>query len=205
MPTRRALLRNALASPFLTCGSFRERAQQPSILAEPHLLSEESAGHFQALLNDCKLKPRNLCILPAAQQLTAQRAHDLQIRAGMGTWLILESGLCFASQAIRREQIRIWAVGFGLRFSAFRPTTDLYAEYAWPIERLVRTFDVCTPLRPSSGEIIGQCGSVPAACVRRIGLGGIIFLGSMLGPGLAAGEPEAREVGLAIIESIARF
>jgi hypothetical protein len=202
MRTRRDMLRTTLVLPCLKLDLPRQ-AQQPTIIVEPHVLSRESAAHFQTLLNGCKVTPRDLVVLPAARELTTDLARRLGTRASSGAWLILESGLCFTTPVIRQQQTRLWATEFGLSFGTSSQTTQLYVEYLWPSRQIIRTFGACTPLSPISGEIIAHSGDAPVCCIRRVGRGGILFLGSMLGPGLAAGEREAHRLALTMVESIA--
>jgi hypothetical protein len=189
----------------LAAGALCYQARRPEILAEPHLLSEESAAQFHTLFDHSKLLPRKLIVLPAARRVTAALARDLHTRARSGAWIVLESGLCFATDPIREQQTRLWTEAFGLRFSPVQRPGELFVEYVWPVRQMIRGFEGCTPLGSPVGKIVAQSAGKSVCCLQRIGQGGIVFLGAMLGPGLAAGELEAWQIGLSMVESIARL
>jgi len=200
--TRRDVLRSAWAAgPAL--GGVRARASMPTprILTEPHLLSEESGVHFQQMLSGCQAVPHDLLIVPGIREMSAERAERLRSRTVGGAWVILESGLCFAGEGKRREQTGLWEKAFGLRFARSGRVSELFVEYAWPVRQIVRGFDVGTLLESAEG-VIAWSGGKPVCCRRRLGRGGVIFLGSMLGPGLGACEREAELVGRELIEVI---
>ena len=115
-----------------------------------------------------------------------------------GTWLILESGLCFMPRAEAIGQIRVLRDVFGFEVRPPLTNRGTYIEYTWPLRRLVRDFSVATPVKCSPAEAIAEFGGVNVCAKRLIGKGGIIFLGSMLGPGLLSEEREAHELGSAI-------
>jgi len=195
--TRREVLRSALLA-----GLVVPEVRRPAILAEPHLLSEESGKHFQQMWDGCKVVG-DWIVLPGTREMSAARAVKLRSRAERGAWVILESGLCFATELRRQQQTRLWENAFGLSFADSPKVSDLFIEYGWPLRQIVRGFGVCTLLESAAGAI-AQSGGKPVCCRRVIGRGGIIFLGSMLGPGLGAGEREAERIGMRLIEAIAR-
>jgi hypothetical protein len=67
-----------------------------------------------------------------------------------------------------------------------------YVNYTWPRETRVRDFSRVIPVSAKGGDVIGRVGPLPVALKRRWANGTLIFLGSPLGPGLRAGDPEAR-------------
>ena len=80
---------------------------------------------------------------------------------------------------------------FGIRI---QPPVDLWANgtapyihYLWPVREKVRDFSRVTPISGEGLEIIGSTGHLPVAARR----GGLIFLGSPMGPALLAGDREA--------------
>ncbi len=175
---------------------------KPTILTEPHLLSEESGVHFQNMLSGCQVTPHELLIVPGAREMSAERAARLRSRAVGGAWVILESGLCFAGDAKHREQTGLWENVFGLRFARPGRVSELFVEYAWPVRQIVRGFGVGTLLESTEG-VIAWSGAKPVCCRRNLGKGGVIFLGSMLGPGLGAGEREAKNIARQLIAAMA--
>jgi hypothetical protein len=209
MPTRRELLFNMLSTPFaatLVDHPPEPAHAQPQIIPEPHCLSEESASGFRLLLqrNGHLLKgfsPR-LIIIPGARQLSHETGFALLRQVRAGTWLILESGVAFVRLQEAIRQIRVLFDVFGLEVRAPLANRGPYIEYTWPLRRLVRDFSMVTPLKCSRAETIAESGGVAVCAKQPVGRGGIIFLGSMLGPGLLAEEREAHQVGGAILRSV---
>jgi hypothetical protein len=70
----------------------------------------------------------------------------------------------------------------------------MYINYVWPKAVVVRSFLDAVPVECRPSEVVAHHSGIPVAMRRRIGRGGIIFLGSMLGPNLYAEEREARLV-----------
>lgn len=209
MPTRREALFNILSAPFSAvlmghpCGPV---SAQPEIIPEPHCLSEESANGFRLLVARNRLASHALSpkviIVPGARQLSRETGRELLRHAVSGAWLILESGLCFVAPQHAVEQIRVLRNVFGLDVHAPLASRGSYIEYVWPLRRLVRDFGMITPVGCSSAERIAEFAGTPVCAQRRVGKGRIIFLGSMLGPGLLAEEREAHDVGAAILDRI---
>jgi hypothetical protein len=77
-----------------------------------------------------------------------------------------------------------------------------YIAYQWPRPALVRTFETITPVDCSSRNIIAEFRGIPVCSKHAMGKGGLIFLGSLLGPGLLAEEPEAHTVLQALLGSV---
>jgi hypothetical protein len=206
MQTRRELLFNILSTPFaaaLVEHPFELVHAQPQIIPEPHCLSEESASGFRLLLqrNRQVLKgfsPR-LIIIPGARQLSRETGRDMLRQVTSGTWLILESGLAFMPREEAIGQIRVLRDVFGLEVQAPLATGGAYIEYTWPLRRLIRDFSMITPVKCSRAETIAEIRGAAVCAKRPVGKGGIIFLGSMLGPGLLAEEREAHELGSAML------
>jgi hypothetical protein len=212
MPTRRQVLVNILSTPF--AASVVEHAREPvraqvKILSEPHCLSEESATGFRLLLTRNRLasneRSPKVIIAPGARQLSREAAGGLLQQVLRGTWLILESGLPFMSPEQAAGQLRVLRDVFGLEVQAVLTSPGRYVEYAWPVHRLVRDFSMFTRVKCLQAERIAELGGVTVCTKRRIGRGGIVFLGSMLGPGLLAEEREAHEVGSAMLEEIRKL
>ncbi|MGI9073966.1 MAG: hypothetical protein ACR2JB_22215 [Bryobacteraceae bacterium] len=209
MPTRREFLLSILSTPL--AAAFVQHPLEPpgaelEIIPEPHCLSEESANGFRLLLNRNKLPSRPLSkvvIIPGARQLSCETAFALRRQVSAGAWLILESGLAFMPRHEATGQIRVLRDVFGLEVQAPLANRGAYIEYTWPLRRLVRDFSMVTPLKCSRAETIAEIQGVAVCAKRPVGKGsGIIFLGSMLGPGLLAEEREAHEIGSAMLREI---
>jgi hypothetical protein len=203
MPTRRELLFGLAATSFP--GVFVESSSAPprreiQIIEEPHCLSEESAKGFRLLLsrNAHAVSPK-LIIAPANRNLSHQTALRLLREVETGKLLILESGLPFTVRQEASVQIKVLRDVFGLEIQHPVTIGDAYVEYSWPLRRLVRHFSMIAPVACSPSERMAECCGIPVCAKRSYGRGAIIFLGSMLGPGLLAEETEAHEVGNALL------
>ncbi len=230
MPTRRELLFNIvspisqlLSSIELGGSSWRARhmfaasclvpnslvSVEPEIITESHCLSQESTNGFRLLLSRNTAifggpSPR-LIIIPGARQLSREAGLKLLQKVNRGTWLILESGLPFMPPEESVGQIRVLRDVFGLRVQAPHANGGAYIEYVWPLRRLLRDFSMITSVECSADEKIAEFGGMAVCAKRRMGNGGVIFLGSMLGPGLLAQEREAHELGSAILQAVRKL
>lgn len=214
MLTRRELLAGIASAPFIGALNPRPpavRGLQVEIVVEPHSMSQESARGFQRLLateaRSMHARPSNLIILPGTRQLTSQNAVEMLNGAVAGRWLIMESGLCFLQKSAVTTQTRILRAVFDFEVGDPAPVSNsepraAYVQYTWPHSALVRDFSSITPVACSPAESIAQFEGVTVCAKRRIGKGGIILLGSMLGPGLFADEREAVEIGSAMLRFV---
>ena len=133
-------------------------------------------------------------------------AKTLSGLVAAGTLLLLESGAGFVSPSEFATQQRMLHRYFGL---AVLPPVDLwagnyaeqepdsrqfvpYVNYVWPCNTTVRDFSRVVPVSAEMGDVIGRVGALPVALKRNMASGTLIFLGSLLGPALRAGDPEAR-------------
>jgi hypothetical protein len=188
MPTRRELLQQALSVPL--AASLRA-AQSPQIVSEPNCLSEESAAGFRQL----RSLPANLIVLCGVSAINRARALALRERAASGAWIICEAAPYFSGREILRDAFQITA---GAPVAVH--SDCLYVSYTWPHPALTRTFSAAIPIeeRPA----LAHYRNLPVAARRRIGRGGIVFLGSMLGPNLRAGDPQAMELAAAMLRGV---
>lgn len=217
MPTRRQILLGAISAP-LSRGipSFKPGAgRTPEILSESHCLSRESAIGFRLLLQReaaihsgfrYSTERKSVTILPAARQLTRESAQKCLQRILNGGWLILETGLCFSTRNESRAQIDLLNQVFGIPArdpvvlpEEHRAGSSRYVDYDWPCRTLVRGFERITPVGCLADEVIARFSGIPVCSKHFIGSGGVIFLGSMLGPGLFAGEREAYQAGAGML------
>jgi hypothetical protein len=216
MPTRREALFNILSTPLaaaLVEHPFEPAPAQPEIISELHCLSEESGNGFRLLLSRSSLASTasspNIMIVPAARKLSYETGQELLRHVIGGIWLILESGLPFVPRGEAIEQLRVLRDVFGFHVQHPVPVSAsqvgsgaVYISYSWPLRRLIRDFGMFTPVECSRAERIAEFGGVTVCAKRPVGKGGIIFLGSMLGPGLLAEEREAHELGSAMLRSV---
>jgi len=174
--TRREFLSDALAAPI----ALSTVAAGPRILAGPDCLSQESAAGFRSVLPVSRTA--NLILLCSATM--PPRLHAAAVN---GAWIVWEISP-FASRN---------------SFAITDSPGDLYVRYLWPHAALTRSFSRVIPVRCAEEEAIAHYRGRPVAMKRRIGRGGIVFLGSMLGPNLRSGEREARALAKAIFSEIA--
>lgn len=190
MQTRRQVLQHAIV-PLFGIGVGSRTLERPSfeIVSENTLLSRESARGFSMLgVPHC-----NLVVLCGAGKKAISAAPDLLRRARQGTWVIWEID-AHSPDARDADEMR-WRLldVFGVGISApFRP--GLYIEYAWPQRLVTRSFLEAARVTCLPGQIVATAEGTPVAVRRRIGRGGIIVLGAMLGPNLYAEEPQAHAI-----------
>ncbi|HTU43475.1 MAG TPA: hypothetical protein VMF91_00325 [Bryobacteraceae bacterium] len=184
--TRRQVLQQALCVP-LTASFYSSSGLR--ILAAPDCLSQESAAGFRSVLTlRC---PRNLIVVCGAVDYTsALRLRDHALHGGRILWEL----------SPHAPQPRLFQDKFGVTLNEPLAASHdrLFIRYCWPHATLTRSFSPVVPVHCPAGEIVAHYGAVPVAIKRRIGRGGIVFLGSMLGPNLRAEEREARALAAAI-------
>ncbi|HEX3681365.1 MAG TPA: hypothetical protein VHU83_02405 [Bryobacteraceae bacterium] len=188
--TRRHILQQAFVFPLALSAEASSAPSALQIISEPNCLSQESAAGFRLLH-----RPSNVILLCGMSALGKSRALQLREQALRGKWIVFES-----SPRCTRTQARVLQHVFGIALSEpVVPSPDhLFARYIWPHAALTRSFSAVIPVSCSSTEAIAHYGGVSIAMQRRIGRGGLVFLGSMLGPNLRAEEPEATKLAAAI-------
>jgi hypothetical protein len=165
------------------------------VLTERHCLSEESGRGFREALRGTR---RKVVVAAGMRDLRAEQARGLKQRMMAGEWLIFESAPDYSEM-----QARCLAEKFGIGVSRGCGAEDWsgeYVEYEWPVEKLVRPFlgvvmvetRLWTPLARLRGSV--------CAAQKGFGRGQMIFLGSMIGPGLLAEERDAHEVMRAMLK-----
>jgi hypothetical protein len=178
MQSRRQFLQDALIAPMAVASLGT--AAGPRIIAEPDCLSQESAQGFRTVLHKHGLA--NLIVVCGAAMHPRLRAAAVN-----GAWVVWE-----ISPFRNQSSLAIPA-----------SPGDLYVRYTWPRMTLTRSFSHMIPIQGTDTEVIAYYRDVPMALKRRMGRGGIIYLGSMLGPNLQAEEREAHELATAIFSEIA--
>ena len=155
-----------------------------------------------------------MIIIPGAGAISDASAQMLSHWLTRGGLILLESGAGFLSPAdfavhqnslwryfsvAIEPAINLWPAGlvdarFSARTAQWEPLLHNgvpYVNYVWPGEAIIRDYSRVIPVSEGSGEIIGRAQGVPVALKRHIGNGFIVFLGSPMGPALAAGDREA--------------
>ena len=188
MLSRRDILTSIAVLPLLATAP-----DSASFLEEPHLLAAESASGYRKTAI-CKA---GWIIAPAVRDLTAQTCVGLQRRVRDGATLLLESGVCFSSPPHVQSQFALLRRYLGLNILA--PIhTETYITYQWPAKKMLRSFHSVTPVICDEREVIATCQGSPVCAIKHFGRGRIIYLGSMLGPGLMADEREAHDLVAAL-------
>ena len=218
MPTRREFLTGLALAPFvvhLTAAQSAADARSVEIWQEHHCLSLESARGFRHLVSrypsatssaSGRTASGSLIIAPGIRWMSLSTAADLAERINEGASVILESGLGFSSRTESKHQIDLLKKVFGLQLLppvkvGKNPAAATYLEYTRPVPRLVRTFEAITPVGCDQSEALARLGKYSVCIRKRIGDGALVFLGSMLGPGIVAEEREAIEVASALVTS----
>jgi hypothetical protein len=213
VPTRREFLTGLAVTPLAAYLPVLEPdlTVRAEIWPEDHCLSAESALGFRQLLasvaGDGSVSSRasaSLIIVPGVRQLSFASGATLLERMHLGAWVIFESGLGFSTEAKYRRQAEVCERIFDLKLlPPIKVTKHLartaYIEYFRPIGCLVRTFEAVTPVCCDRSEVVAKFASYTVCTRKTIGCGGLIYLGSMLGPGLFAEEREAVKVGSALV------
>ena len=222
MISRRSFLGGMTASaaallPLRPAGLGRpERVLDCVVLdLKAHCVCRESLQGYQTALAgehtllesipDSRFRGR-IVIAPGVGSMEPAIANTLSGLVASGTLLLLESGAGFVSPSEFATQQRMLHRYFGL---AVLPPVDLwagnyaeqepdtrqfvpYVNYVWPCNTTVRDFSRVVPVSAEMGDVIARVGTLPVALKRNMASGTLIFLGSLLGPALRAGDPEAR-------------
>jgi hypothetical protein len=143
------------------------------IICEPDCLSQESARGFSSV----KAPSGRFVVVCGAAALS----RELLRRAFRGEWIIWESAP---------------------RLSRSLAKGGFYVHYSWPRREMTRSFLQPIPVACPDDEVIARHDATPVAMKRRYGRGGIVFLGSMLGPNLYAEEPEAQRIAAALFREL---
>jgi hypothetical protein len=200
MLSRRDVIMTATAAPFLLARGKSPERGHVEFVQERHSLMEESSRGFRDLLKESNSPRTKVIIAAGARKMQSAVGRDLLQRVRSGWTLIFESGLCFSSQGDCDAQARMLLEVFGWRILPRGAAGIDYVHYSWPLEQQVRTFAAVIPLVCREGEAIATWRGIPVCARQRIGRGCAIYLGSMLGTGLFAGEREALALGRALLE-----
>ncbi len=198
---RRDWLRGAalgLASARMPARLRGVAAPAVSLFHEDHGLAVESAGGYRGALG---ARLRDSEEGPAIYAGVRELKPDVVARVRGGRWVLVESGLSFAEQRAWGEHREWIGEHFGLRLGErvrFTEADGHYATYDWPVRCAVRHFGEVVPVMAREGEVIARVGAVPVAARCCFGRGGLIYLGSPLGPVLTGGDKEATALAHAL-------
>jgi hypothetical protein len=206
--TRRSLLQGAgfvFAASQFSLLSRTGSAPRLHIAHEDHLLATESAlGYSQVLATTTGKSLKGCSIVAGLRNLRDREGYFLADAVGEGRWLLIESGLSFATPSESAYHRRFMRELFGLQIGlhvASQDLKDLYVTYEWPVCCMVRHFGGATPIEADGNDVIARAGGMPIAVRKEIGKGGIIYIGTPLGPLLPSGDREAIQLARALAEA----
>ncbi len=218
MLTRRRVLQDSFAAALgVGCTMY---ADQPVTatkrtcflprLVNVDLLAEESAQGFQSLLPATQFLQADsirgrvglgtVIILPAVRSLPTDYIRELRKCVNGGAWVIWERAANFGGHSEYHAR-ELLAHFFGICISDPIRRSSTYIRYRWPIKCSAGGFHDSVRLECLPDEVIAECAGEPVAMKRAIGKGGLVFLGTMLGPGIRAEEREARVIGQTLLQS----
>lgn len=190
--TRRHFLAG-LPLPLLPLDSTASNLPGFTILPEDHLLSQESAAAYAALLTPLSPPRRTVILLPGAKQLSLARALALRRSLEAGSSVLIECGLAFSAPFEIEEQRRVFRHVFGVQLGSPIDAADPHHPYvAFAPGNLVRPFGLTFPVFRENGQPLAHFGETPVALKARVGSGTLIFLGAMLGPHVQAFDSDGR-------------
>ncbi len=193
--TRRDLLLSTFAVPLLadSVGHLNKQSHVEFIVGS-HCLAEESSQGFKMLITEHDRSA--LIILPAVRYMTWETAQVLRRKAENGSWLLWESGLAYSPEPEIEAQRRILNELFGISVTALIPAHPVneYVMYSKPSPVLIRPFGKPAEVNCAPEENLAAFAGHVVACRKRIGAGGITFLGSLLGTSLLSGDAEAKMI-----------
>jgi hypothetical protein len=193
-PTRREMLHELLAIPA-AFGLTAPTAKPFEILHNSDLLSEESARGYRRLLTSdaWATRPRNLRIIAGYRKTSNALVSMLRKSVEAGACLLWESPASFVPEGSGTISLTALSVRT-LPTRTLAATDSLYVHYSWPQPALIRTFASITSIEAQSvDQPIAFYDGQAVAGIRRMGRGAVVFLGSMLGPHLLAGDPAAEQ------------
>jgi hypothetical protein len=185
------------------------RGYQTALADEHHYIAEAEFGQ----LHRCRM-----VIVPGLGVIDPAIARTLSGLLQAGTNLLLESGagfLCASEFTAHQKMLnRYFGITIGSPVDLWSASADdvqftyrrgqrlttnpknresvPYVNYLWPQDANVRDFSRVIPVLADEGNVIGKVGALPVALKRRVANGTLILLGSPMGPGLRAGDPEAQ-------------
>jgi len=131
-------------------------------------------------------------VLPSVRAFSRAYIRPLRVLMDQGAWVIWERAAGFET-TVAADELLGNALGIAIR-RCVRVKSNEYVHYRWPATAMVRAFHQVSLLNCSADEMVAEYDGVPVAMKRAYGNGGLILLGSMLGPGIRAGEPQALQV-----------
>lgn len=198
MQSRRQLLQQAVMLPV----AWPRRGPTCGVLGGADCLSQESAeGYRRAAgrngLSDVGPSGADLVFVAGGSGLSPEDWRRLRARAIGGAWIVWElAGYASTDESRAAQEI------FDVRLSGQPLDAGLYLSYLWPTRTLIRRFGSVQPVVCRRNEAIARVEESTVAMRRRMGRGGLVFLGSMLGPHLRAEDREAEDLFRSLLRPI---
>lgn len=199
--TRRHFLAG-LSLPLLPRDSTVPNSAGFTILAEDHLLSQESAAAYAASLAPLSPPRRTVILLPGAKRLSLDRALALRRALETGASVLMECGLAYSASSEIDEQRRLLRDVFGVQLGSPIAADHHHPYVAFALGHLVRPFGLTFPVFREGGQPLAHLGGTPVACKARAGSGTLIFLGTMLGPHLQAFDSDGLRVAADLLADL---
>lgn len=198
--TRRHFLAG-LSLPLLPLDAVTSDLPGITILPENHLLSQESAAVYSALLTQVSPPRRTVILLPGAKRLSVGNVLALRRSLEAGQSILIECGLAFSTSSEIEEQRRVLRHGFDIQLGhPIAAPTDSHRPYVtFGPGHLVRPFGFTFPVFREGGEPLAHFGETPVALKARVGNGTLVFLGAMLGPHLQAFDSDGLRVATKLL------
>jgi hypothetical protein len=200
--TRRYFLAG-LPLPLLSLDAAAPNSASVTMLPEDHLLSQESAAAYSALLAPLSPPRRSILVLPGAKRLSLARALALRREIEAGSSVLIECGLAFSKASEIEDQRRVLHHAFGIQLARPIDSADPHRPYvAFAPGHLVRSFGLTFPVFSNYGEPLAYFDERPVALKTRLGKGSVVFLGAMLGPHVQASDPDGRFAAQNILKNL---
>ncbi len=210
MQSRRQLLQQAFVVPVAVRSLHpRVRPFECRIVSELDCLSEESAAGYRFAIE--RHKPRfpvsgRTLVFAAGRTISKDRLLSLHSLAISGAWLVWENSPSIRDEQELIHQQELFRNIFDLRLARPRGVEHgagnaSYIRYDLPRPAMIRTFLRVTPIECPPEQAIAYYEGEAIAARKRLGRGGIIFLGSLLGPHLQAEDRDASRLAVALLET----
>ena len=200
--TRRHFLA-ALPLPLLPLDAAPPNPPGLTILPEDHLLSQESAEAYAALLAPHSPPRRAVLLLPGAKRLSLARALAIRRALEAGSSVLVECGLAFSASSEIEEQRRVLRRAFDIQLESPITATDPHRPYVvFASGNLVRPFGLTFSVSSKGGKPIAYFGETPVALKTLVGKGSLVFLGAMLGPHIQAADSAARLAAVGLLSNL---
>jgi len=192
-----------LSLPVLTLDSTGSYPPGFTILPEKHLLSQESAAGYSALVAPLSPPRRTIILRPGANRLSFVGALALRRALEAGASVLIECGLAFSAPSEIEEQRVVLRQALGIQLRHPIVAADPHHPYvAFEPGHFIRPFGLTFPVFREGGQPLAHFGEIQVAFKARLGSGTLIFLGAMLGPHLQAFDPDGLHIAANLLADL---